>query len=330
MFQMPFATCSGRGLFGKETKPNQMEQFIGIDVGGTNVKVGLVDEKGNLLDKKKYPTAELRAQPSVPDAFRAVLKETFERYPQVKQTGIAVPGTLDKARHTLLELPNLPELNDFNLHAFLSETFPRQAFYLENDANAAALGELYFGQEVLPDDFIFLTLGTGVGGACILNRKIFTGGGGNAMEPGHMIAGNGRTVEQNIGKKGILGMALTALEGYHGYSVLSDLGNLEPKSVVKAAKGNDHLALDVFYEVGVYLGQCIVSLVRVLDVKTVLIGGGVSETFEYVKEGMSEQFRRYLSPYYLDAMDIRLATLGNNAGIVGAAALCFEHIQTVG
>ena len=143
------------------------------------------------------------------------------------------------------------------------------------------------------------------------------------MEIGHIMSSNGKTIEENIGKKGILGMALTTLEGYEGKSVLSEMNKLDPKKVVKAAHKSDKLALEIFKDVGQFLGEAIVSAVRLLDVKTIMIGGGVSETFDYVKVSMNETIHEYLTPYYTKNMDIRLATLGNEAGIIGAASLCF-------
>jgi len=236
-----------------------------------------------------------------------------------------VPGTLSKDRRSLLELPNIPELSGEKIMAKLEEMFPQRQFFIENDANAAALGELYYGAEKLPDNFIFITLGTGVGGGAIIDRKIFKGGDGNGLEIGHIISGNGRTVEMNIGKKGILGLALTALEGYEGPSILSSFhpSDLDSKKVVKAAHKDDELALEVFKEVGKVLGECIVSLVRILDIKTIIVGGGVSETYEYVAPSMNKILKKFLTPYYLDKLQVRLATLGNEAGIIGAASLCF-------
>ncbi|MBT32890.1 MAG: glucokinase [Thalassobius sp.] len=300
-----------------------MEHFLGVDIGGTNVKIGLVNTEGELLYKEKFPTKEVSANKDFAGNFSRILAAQLKKNPEVKKVGIGVPGTVSKDRLTMLELPNIPSLNKVPFVKILKEKFPEIIFHTDNDANAAALGEFYFSKRKMPDDFIFITLGTGVGGGAVIDGQIFKGGDGNGMEIGHIIASNGRTIEENIGKKGILGMALTTVEGYKGKSVLSKMGKLDPKKVVKAAHKHDKLALEIFVEVGKYLGEAIVSAVRLLDVKTIIIGGGVSDTFEYVQISMNKTLKKYLTPYYLDKMDIRLATLGNNAGIIGAASLCF-------
>ncbi len=299
-----------------------MEQFIGIDVGGTNVKFGLVNSDGELLYKEKFKTKKV-SEGNFVENFSDILKDQLKRNPSVSKVGIGVPGTVSKDRLTTLELPNIPALEKVPFIRLLKERFSDVVFHVENDANAAALGEYYFSKGAMPDNFIFITLGTGVGGAAVIDGQIFKGGDGNGMEIGHIMSSNGKTIEDNIGKKGILGMALTTLEGYEGKSVLSEMNKLDPKKVVKAAHKSDYLALEIFKDVGRYLGEAIVSAVRLLDVKTIMIGGGVSETFEYVKESMNETIRKYLTPYYINKLDIRLATLGNNAGIIGAASLCF-------
>ncbi|MEM1137368.1 MAG: ROK family protein [Bacteroidota bacterium] len=300
-----------------------MENFLGVDIGGTNVKFGLVSSEGELLYKEKFRTKGVAENNDFAGNFSTLLEKQLDNNPNVKKVGIGVPGTVSKDRLTTLELPNIPSLNNVPFITILRKRFPNIIFHVENDANAAALGEYYFSKDKMPDDFIFITLGTGVGGGAIIDGKIFKGGDGNGMEIGHILASNGKTIEDNIGKKGILGMALTTIEGYKGKSVLSKMGVLDPKKVVKAAHQRDKLALEIFSEVGKYLGEAIVSGVRLLDVKTIMIGGGVSETFEYVQKSMHITIKKYLTPYYINPMKIKLATLGNNAGIIGAASLCF-------
>jgi len=299
-----------------------MEKFIGVDIGGTNVKFGIVSEDGKLLHKQKHKTLKLRKGDFLKN-FGDALAEEITRAEVADKIGIGVPGTISKDRTTTLELPNLPNLNKVNFIGYLKQRFPNFSFHIENDANAAALGEYYFSKSTTPESFIFITLGTGVGGGAVIDGEIFKGANGNAMEIGHIISSNGKSVEENIGKKGILGLALTTLEGYTGKSVLSALHDLNSKKVVKAAHDNDKLALDIFKEVGVYLGDAIVSTIRLLDIHSVIIGGGVSETFDYVQASMYKVIYSHLTPYYLNDLKIQLATLGNNAGIIGAASLCF-------
>lgn len=304
-----------------------MKKYLGIDIGGTNTKLGIVSEDGNLLEKVKYSTHQLRENKDYPTAFTVVLRDFLKDRQDIEPyIGIGVPGTITKDRRSTIDLPNIPSLGHTNLVDILEESFPDKKFLLENDANAAALGELLFSGADLPDSFIFLTLGTGIGGAVIMNREIFKGGNGNAMEVGHMFAGSKRTVEELIGKQGIVEETKKLLRKKKRSSPeLNDIGELTAKDVVKAALNGDKLAVKVFSKFGKVLGRCIVSNVRVLDIHHIIIGGGVADTFELIKPSMFEVIHENLPPYYTDDLKVELATLANEAGIIGAAALGFAR-----
>ncbi len=299
-----------------------MEKFMGIDVGGTNIKIGIVDTDGNLEHKVKYATAKARESNDFAGEFLNILEVEFEKHPEIKKVGIGLPGTLSKDRSTPLELPAIPGLNQVPLKKRLIERFPDKIFHLENDANAAALGEYYFSGEKMPEDYIFITLGTGVGGAAIINHEIFTGGDGNGMEIGHMLSKNGKLLEKNIGKRGL--MARTRALMQTNKTVLNQMTQLDPKKVLDAAEKGDKVAKQIFSEMGTLLGEALVSAIRVLDIKTVLIGGGLSAAFDAIMPAMQKSLQAGLTQYYLKELNIRTATLGNNAGIVGAASLCFK------
>ena len=266
-----------------------MKKYLGIDIGGTNTKFGIVSEKGELLEKVKFSTHELREDGDYPSAFTKVLKEFLEANTQIeKYIGIGVPGTITKDRMSTVDLPNIPSLSHVNLIEILQKEFPDKVFLLENDANAAALGEYHFAEKKLPDSFIFITLGTGIGGAAILDKKIFTGGLGNGMEVGHMFASAKNSVEDLIGKKGIVASTHKLLNKKSKDSELRGMDDFTAKDVVKAAKNGDKIAKKVFKKFGKVLGRCIVSSVRVLDIHHIILGGGVSDTFKLIKPSMFE------------------------------------------
>ncbi|MGK7396874.1 MAG: ROK family protein [Candidatus Cyclobacteriaceae bacterium M3_2C_046] len=302
-----------------------MEKFIGVDFGGTNVKFGVVTSGGKLLHKKKYSTLEMDQEGKLVENFIAALGQQFNEHKKVSKVGIGIPGTLTKDRSRILETPNVTHLNGVELLKHLQEAFPDKIFHLENDANAAALGELYFSEEHLPDNFIFITLGTGIGGAAIIDKQIFKGGDGNALEVGHIISSYGNTVEQKIGKKGLVNLVFMALSQYSGETVLTNKFPVTSKILEKAAQGRDELAMNVFAEVGTILGEALVSTIRILDIKTVVIGGGVADNYDFLVENMSASLSKHLTSYYTDQLQIKKATLGNNAGIIGAASLCFTE-----
>lgn len=300
-----------------------MQTFTGIDVGGSNVKFGLVDPTGRLLEKQKVPTKTLRGSGNAGDGLISSIGEWLRKYPQVEHVGIGLPGMLSSDRRTLVEMVNIPELNNLALVDRLEALHPQVAFHLENDANAAALGEFYFSGRPMPDSFLLVTLGTGIGSGAVVNRRILTGGDGNALELGHVVAGNGRSVEQTIGKAGLIRMAKDMLAEHAGSSALRHETKLDDDAIIAAANGGDAVARRVLEQYGRVLGQALVSAIYILDIKNIYIGGGVAKGFAHMEKGMHESLNHFLTPYYLTRLNINLAKLGNNAGILGAAALCF-------
>lgn len=302
-----------------------MQRYLGIDVGGTNVKCGVVSETGEILYQIKHHTPTLRQSKNIPEAFIAIVSDLLASYPDITQIGIGLPGTLNKARTHTVELPNIPELNHCPLKALLQHAHPDKIFLLENDANAAAIGELHFSGEQMPEDFIFVTLGTGVGGAAVIDGQVFKGGDGNSMEVGHMVSEGGRLLEQIIGKNGILAMAAEGVAELGAKTLLSTMDPINTKAVLEAAGQNDPFALQIFERVGLLLGDALVSMVRVLDIKNIYIGGGISATFPYLYPALRNSLHMHLTPYYTEALEVKPAVLGNHAGILGAASLCISH-----
>lgn len=299
-------------------------EYLGIDIGGTNVKMGIVDaESGNITSFYSHDTGKWRDSKRFIERFADAIAVQLKENPEVKKTGIGVPGLITRDRQTLIEITAIPEINNTPIVPYLKERFPGHDFFLENDANAAALGEYYFGEEDVPEDYIFVTLGTGVGGAAIIDKKVFKGGDGNAMEPGHMPSKNGRVLERNIGKVELLDLATARRAEFKGETKLASDGSISTTGLVAAAAEGDELALAIFDEIGTLLGDGLVAMIRILDISTILIGGGLSASFEYIMPAVNRQLNYWLTPYYLKNLKIKRATLGNDAGLLGAASLCF-------
>jgi len=302
-----------------------MEQYLGIDVGGTNVKMGIVDASdGRISNFYSHDTASWRSSGHFIDRLGDAIALQLVEYPEVKKVGIGVPGLTTRDRTSLIEITAIPEIDGVAIVPDLKTRFPSHDFYLENDANAAALGEYYFGEDKLPEDYIFVTLGTGIGGAAIIDKKVFKGGGGNAMEPGHVPSKNGKVLERNIGKKELLDMANAMRASYTGTTQLPGDGTISTTGLVAAASGGDELAKQIFFEMGYLLGEGLVSMVRILDITTILIGGGISASFEFILPAINDRFQYWLTPYYMKTINIKRATLANDAGLLGAASLCFD------
>lgn len=302
-----------------------MEQYLGIDVGGTNVKMGIVDaSNGRISNFYSHDTASWRTSGHFIDRLGDAIALQLVEYPEVTKVGIGVPGLTNRARTTLIEITAIPEIDGIQIVPDLKKRFPNHDFFLENDANAAALGEYYFGEDKLPEDYIFVTLGTGIGGAAIIDKKVFKGGGGNAMEPGHVPSKNGKVLERNIGKKELLDMANEMRAAYTGITQLPADGTISTTGLVAAASEGDELAKQIFWEMGYLLGEGLVSMIRILDITTVLIGGGISASFDFILPAINDRLEYWLTPYYLKTMSIKKATLANDAGLLGAASLCFD------
>ncbi|UBM57384.1 ROK family protein [Marinilongibacter aquaticus] len=299
-------------------------EYLGIDIGGTNVKMGIVDAStGTISNFYSHDTGSWRKSgqfvKSLGDAIAIQLKEN----PEVEKCGIGVPGLITRDRQSLIEITAIPEINGVSVIPELEKRFKGKKFFLENDANAAALGEYYFGEQGVPEDYIFVTLGTGVGGAAIIDKKVFKGGGGNAMEPGHIPSKNNKVLERNIGKVELLNLSNSMRSSWTKATVLPDDGSISTTGLVAAAADGDKLALAIFDEVGTMLAEGLVTMIRILDITTILIGGGLSASFEYIMPAIKKQLDFWLTPYYTKNLNIKRATLGNDAGLLGAASLCF-------
>lgn len=301
-----------------------MQKILGIDVGGTNIKCGIVTTEGEIIHQVKFSTIELRRLPSFIEAFMTIVNDLLLDFPDVQLVGIGLPGTLNKERTHAIEVPNIPELNNVDLLNKLEYAFPNHHFVLENDANAAALGEYHFSKEECPKNLLFVTLGTGVGGAAIIDGKIFKGGDGNSMEIGHMMSEESRRLEELIGKKGIYSLVHQRLGFFQERTKLYGEEMINTRLMIELAQLGDPLVLEVYDKVATLLGENLVSLIRVLDIKDILVGGGISASFDFLSPKMLEVLNKNLTPYYTNKLVLKKASLGNEAGVLGAASLCFD------
>ncbi len=299
-------------------------QYLGIDVGGTNVKMGIVEAStGKISNFYSHDTISWRESGHFTDRFADAIAIQLLTFKQITKVGIGLPGMINRERTVPIEITAIPELNMVPLVDILTARFPGVQFFLENDANAAALGEFYFVDEMNDENYIFITLGTGVGGAAVINKKIFTGGDGNAMEPGHIPSRNGRVLERNIGKVELLHLANLRRSEFKGSTVLSADGDISTTGLVAAAGGHDVLAQQIWDEVGEMLGEGLAALIKILDIKQIVIGGGLSASFEFIMPSVNKTLDYWLNDYYKNGLKITRATLGNDTGLLGAASLCF-------
>ncbi len=298
--------------------------FLGVDVGGTHLKIGLVDREGNMIDFQKEDTTPYRDHPDgFGKCFIDGLGKYLQKYPEVEKVGIGLPGMISKDRTTPLEIPAITNLNGFPLKAGLLEKYPNHDFYMENDAAAAAIGEFYYGKGDVAENFLFITMGTGIGSALVLDGQVFKGSRGNALEMGHMLSRGNAGLETLVGRNGILRIMDNLIQAYPekaGELVGKELGT---HLLVDTAKTGNEVSLMVFKEVAQILSESIVSAVRILDVTDIYFGGGISAGLEFMMPTIEYNTRKFLTPYYVKDLKLKKATLENNAGTLGAAALCF-------
>lgn len=304
---------------------------IGVDVGGTKIAAALVDDAGSCLHQ-----VEVASSPADPDAMLASMVEVIDELDasRAAPVGVAVAGYLDRARAVMRFSPNISWRN-LPLRARLEDRLGR-AVRLENDANAAAYGELRHGAGRGCDDLLVVTLGTGVGGGVVVGGALVAGGTGIGGEVGHLTVNpGGRTC--GCGLEGCLeayasGTALersgrvAVSEQRPGAEALTercagDGGQLTSRDIVALAIDGDELAGTLVSDVGRWLGRGLASMSAVLDPQRIVVGGGLAEVGDLVLDPTRETYAAIQHEGHRSTVEIAVAELGNDAGMIGAAAL---------
>lgn len=291
-------------------------QVIGIDVGGTTIKLGRFTADGTCLQSLTVATP----QPQIPEAVLAVLVDAIARIDSTQETlaiGIGTPGPADAAGRIAKVAINLPGWYDVPLADWL-EAKTGKPTIIANDANCAGLGEAWLGAGRCFQNFIMLTLGTGVGGAIILDGKLFAGHQGTAGELG-LITLKPDGPMCNSGNQG-------SLEQYTSITAIRRRTGKEPEELGALAKAGDSQALTFWQEYGIDLGIGLATLIYVLAPEAVLIGGGISASAEFFLPSVKAELERRVVPISRLGLEILPAELGNSAGIVGAAKLAFSKL----
>ncbi len=312
-----------------------MKQYVfGADVGGTTVKLGLFTTEGELLDKWEIPTHKEEngryILSDVADSIQDKMKEKTIEKDQVEGVGIGVPGPV-KEDGTVLGCVNLG-WDERNVERDMEKLIglPVKA---GNDANMAALGEMWQGGGKGFRSIVMVTLGTGVGGGIIQNGKMIYGTNGAGGEIGHICVDETETESCNCGNKGCLEqytsatgvsrLARRALASCDTPSVLRNSDDLSAKAVFDAAKEGDGLAVSLVEKHGKILGKALATIACVSDPEAFVIGGGVSKAGDILIDAIAKYYRQYAFHACKDAK-FTLASLGNDAGIYG----CAEAILT--
>ena len=306
---------------------------FGVDVGGTTVKLGLFNTSGDLMEKWEIPTVtEDDGKAILPDCAKSILKKMDERKmdrTEVVGVGIGAPGPVD-SEGTLYGAVNLG-WGTMSLKKEL-QTLLNMPVEAGNDANVAALGEAWQGGAKGYEDVVVVTLGTGVGGGIIINGKMVAGATGAAGEIGHMHVnydetepcncGNCGCLEEYVSATGIVRMAKRKLAKDDRPSIMRK-DDLSAKDVWDAVKAGDTVATEVAEDFGWYLGKAMALVANVSNPEIFVIGGGVSKAGNVLLDYIQKYYQKYAFKGCRGAL-FTLATLGNDAGIYGAARLVLE------
>ena len=291
-------------------------QLIGVDLGGTAIKLGRFSQAGELLAELEVATP----QPAMPGAVTTAIAEAIAELDPAREAelvGIGHPGPADRACRVARLAINLPGWSDVPLADWLEPLIGRRVT-CANDANCAAIGEAWLGAARGAGDVLLLTLGTGVGGAVLLGGELFTGSHGAAAEPG-LIGIQPDGPPCNSGNRG-------SLESYCSIRGLARLSDLDPAELCRRADAGDAEALAVWSRYGQLLGVGLSSLLYVLTPQRVLIGGGLSGACHHFLPAVwTEVEQRVLAVSRVD-LEIRRCELGNGAGRLGAAKLALDRL----
>ena len=294
-----------------------MTQLIGIDLGGTAIKLGRFDSAGQLLAELQVPTP----QPAMPGAVAVAISEAVRRLDPEQLAplvGIGLPGPMDAEARVARVCINLPGWQQVPLADWLEPELSRRVT-LVNDGNAALVGEAWLGAARGFNDVLLLTLGTGVGGGVMIGGRLFTGHGGAAAEPG-LIGVDPEGPPCNSGNCG-------SLEQFCSIAGLGRLSPLDPAELCRRADAGDGEALAVWARYGRWLGIGLTSLVYVLTPELVLIGGGLSAASHHFLPAAQAELQQRVQAESRAGLQLRRAALGNGAGRLGAAKLALERLR---
>ena len=318
--------------------------FAGVDVGGTNTKIGIITEDGTVISSGKFPTGPNLAPSHCLDNANQMIRELIQdsglQYTDLAAVGLATPGPMDIPNGIVLTPFNLPGWRNTDVREILSNSTQRQVAFA-NDAGAAAYGEFWVGSGRHFDSIVLITLGTGVGGGIIIDGFSIDGFHSHGSEIGHMIVdtkddarrcscGGAGHLEAYASATGLVARcsdALTAGATSSLREMISDASPLSALMIFQAAEQGDQFAHEQVMETASYLAEGIVSLIHIIDPQAILLGGAMdfggmeSQTGRAFVQQIYDRARPKCLPMLADKLTIEFANLGSDAGFIGAAGL---------
>ena len=315
-----------------------MGKRIGIDVGGTNVKIALVDKSGKIIYSNSVPTyAKMGYEYTVNNikqAIKDLMKETNTTAKDIDGIGFDFPGQVDYKTGVVKLAPNIPGWVNVPIAQMIEEEFhiPTR---IDNDVRCAALGEMKFGAGQGCENFVCITVGTGIGSGLVVNGQLVRGASNAAGEIGHiklqmkdgLICGCGDTgcLEAYASGSSIVAMAQDYIKGGKSTKfremAAAEGGEITPYMVAKAAEAGDPVAKRIFAIVGEYIGIGLTSVINLLNPEKVIIGGGVAEAGDLLLDPIRKTIKERAMVVAGSTVEIVPAQLGNSAGVIGASML---------
>lgn len=310
---------------------------IGVDVGGTRIAAGLVERKGRMLQEVRTLTPAEAGPFAIVDAIIGLIEQIAAgAHPaEIAGIGVGLPAQIDFLKQTVEFCTNLP-IAGVDMRSLIMSRV-RQSVAIDNDGNCAGIGESRFGAAKGVRDFVMITLGTGVGGALVFDGEPYRGSRGLGGELGHMViqldgppcpCGGTGHIESFLGRPAIAARGREAAGEYRGRAIRDEAGGdatkVTAENVVNAALKGDEVAREILLEAGTILGRALVGIVNLLNPKLIVVGGGIGESCGFLVERAAEVVN---AEALAGRRDVRMvqAELGNDAGVLGAAALAFDE-----
>lgn len=312
---------------------------IGVDLGGTNLKAGLVDMDGRIHHRFSIKTDYNASPQAISDQIFKLIHDIISvsqlNISSITGIGLGSPGLIDKRGETILFSPNLPQWRNIPIKHLITKRFVVPCI-LENDANAAAWGEKWVGVAREASSMVMLTIGTGIGGGIIIENRLWRGVNNAAAEIGHMIididgpkcnCGNNGCIEAYASATAMVRRFKELLSSGVSSS-LKDSQEITAKMINDAAMQGDKASLDIIKETGQYLGIAIINIMHILNPEVIVLAGGMTGSGELLMEPVRQVVKQKAFEASYKDTKIVFSQLGNDAGIIGAAGCLLKELET--
>lgn len=307
-----------------------MKNIACFDVGGTFIKYALINEEGNIIFKDKMVTPKKRCNETIPREMVRIIK-SFQMGHNVDKVGISTAGQVDsKKGEIVFASGNLPNYTGTKLSEYIKNDLGLDTF-VENDVNAAAIGEMWKGAGQDKENFVCVTLGTGIGGAIIINGRLYKGAAGGAGEVGHTIL-NEHGEKCNCGGSGCYeryASTSSFIRQYKERAILEKIHvdkDIDGERIMKLVHNGDAIALEVYDNFLNHVVSGLIGITYVLDPGTIIIGGGISAEGEEFFKALNYKFKNEAMSSYVNHTKIIPATLQNDAGVYGACYIALNEM----